>query len=135
MEKINLILFNCILAEHDHLFTQKLIEKRSYLSHGQGFKPNLAKKVSYSNRFVQKYLRITNNNATDKLCTSDNESAIKNKLIRPPLQSTKSIQENYKNPNDKPRTICYICGKNYVGIATHIRLAHPKTNPQRIPNS
>ena len=45
MEKINLRLLNRILAEHDHPFTQKLIEKRSLRSREQGFKPNLAKKV------------------------------------------------------------------------------------------
>ena len=41
MEKNNLILLNRFLAEHDHAFTQKLIEKRSIRSRGQGFKPNL----------------------------------------------------------------------------------------------
>ena len=50
MEKIIFRLLNRILAEHDHPLTQKLIEKRS---RSQGFKPNLAKKVSYSNSFVQ----------------------------------------------------------------------------------
>ena len=135
METINLRLLNRILAEHDHSLTQKLIEKRSLRSRGQGFIPNLAKKVSYSNSFVQNYLRTINNNGTDKLCTNDNASAIKNKLTCPPLQSTKSLQENYKNPNGKHRTICYICGKDYVGIATHNRLAHRKTNPQRTKNS
>ena len=54
MEKINLRLLNRILAEHDHPLTQKLIEKRSLRSRGQGIKPNIAKKVSYSNSFVQK---------------------------------------------------------------------------------
>ena len=131
----NLRLLNRILAEHDNSLTQKLIEKRSLRSRGQGIKPNIAKKVSYSNSFVQKYLRTINNNGTDKLYTNDNASAIKNKLTRPPLQSTKSLQENYKNPNGKPRTICYICGKDYVGIATHIRLAHPKKNPHQTTNS
>ena len=33
--------------------------------------------------------------------TNDNASAIKNKLTRPHLHSTKSLQENYKNPNAK----------------------------------
>ena len=42
---------------------------------------------------------------------------------------------NIQNPNAKLRTICYICGKDYVGIVTHIRLAHPKTNPQQATNS
>ena len=94
METINLRLLNRILAEHDHSLTQKLIEKRSLRSHGQGIKQNIAKKVSYSNSFVQKYLRTINNNGSDKLYTNDNASAIKNKLTRPPLQSTKSLQEN-----------------------------------------
>ena len=44
MEKIHLILLNRIQAEHDHPLTQKLIEKRSLGSRGQGFKSNLAKK-------------------------------------------------------------------------------------------
>ena len=99
MEKINLRLFNRILAEHDHLCTQKQIEKRPLLSRGQGFQPNLAKKVCNSNSFVQKYLIqliITiNNNGTYKLFTQ--------MTMQAPLKTNSTVALS-KSPNHKKTT-------------------------------
>ena len=66
-----------------------------------------------------KILRTNNINGTDKLFTNDNASAIK---INSPDPSPKHQITSRKLKND-------------VGIATHIRLAHPKTNPQQTTNS
>ena len=124
IDENNRILITRILAEPGHPLTRKLQLTRSARSCNSGFKPYFAKSSAYSNSFLQKYLRALNNNGISDQYTNGKKSKDSNyKKITLKLAKSKftrsKIKTNhlttFKTKPDKPRILCNICGKSYIG--------------------